>query len=110
MEFYAITVTGGWHEAFFYYLASFYIVLVSRPARGFRIQATLTLSAKSISDLEESLSESGIKTILFGYAKQVRKLREAIREGFDEALEFSILHYLPQKYRNIPRILSFDFL
>jgi 2,4-dienoyl-CoA reductase (NADPH2) len=47
----------------------------------------IAVGSRSVRDLDESLRDSGIQTILIGDAKQARKLTEAIREGFDEALE-----------------------
>ena len=47
----------------------------------------IAVGAKSVNDLEDNLKGSGIQTIVLGDARKVRKLREAISEGFDEALK-----------------------
>ena len=47
----------------------------------------IAVGSRSVNDLEESLKGSGIRAIVLGDAREVRKLREAIGEGFDAALK-----------------------
>ncbi len=47
----------------------------------------LAMGAQSVDDLARAIKGNGIKVITIGDAKEPRKLTEAIREGFEEALK-----------------------
>jgi len=47
----------------------------------------MAVGAQSVDDLSREVEGNGIKIITLGDAKEPRKLTEAIREGFEEALK-----------------------
>jgi 2,4-dienoyl-CoA reductase (NADPH2) len=65
-------------------------VLVETPVGVETIRAdtiVVATGSRSLDELSKEASDSGIETIVIGDAREPRKIGDAVREGFDAALE-----------------------